>query len=65
MAEGVALLAEYQARMAAQDTYALLVVLQGMDGSGKDGTIKHVMIGVNSQGVRGPLPSRLPSCRGP
>jgi len=51
MREGVELLAEYQARMAAQDTYALLVVLQGMDGSGKDGTIKHVMSGVNPQGV--------------
>jgi PPK2 family polyphosphate:nucleotide phosphotransferase len=51
MAEGVELLGEYQARMAAQDTYSLLIVLQGMDGSGKDGTIKHVMSGVNPQGV--------------
>ena len=51
MAEGVAMLGEYQARLAAQDTQALLVVLQGMDGSGKDGTIKHVMSGVNPQGV--------------
>jgi len=29
----------------------LLVVLQGLDASGKDGTIKHVMSGVNPQGV--------------
>lgn len=51
LAEGVALLAEYQARLAAQDTYGLLVVLQAIDGGGKDGTIKHVMSGVNPQGV--------------
>jgi PPK2 family polyphosphate:nucleotide phosphotransferase len=51
LVEGVRLLAEYQERLAAQDTYALLVVLQGMDASGKDGTISHVMSGVNPQGV--------------
>jgi PPK2 family polyphosphate:nucleotide phosphotransferase len=49
--EGVELLAEYQARLAAQDTYGVLVVLQAMDAAGKDGTIKHVMSGVNPQGV--------------
>ena len=48
---GRELLAEYQARLAAQDTYALLVVFQAMDAAGKDGTIKHVMSGVNPQGV--------------
>jgi PPK2 family polyphosphate:nucleotide phosphotransferase len=48
---GVELLAEYQARLAAQDTYGLLVVIQAIDGGGKDGTIKHVMSGVNPQGV--------------
>jgi PPK2 family polyphosphate:nucleotide phosphotransferase len=48
---GVELLAEYQGRLAAQDTYAVLVVLQGMDAAGKDGTIRHVMSGVNPQGV--------------
>jgi PPK2 family polyphosphate:nucleotide phosphotransferase len=51
LAEGVALLSEYQARLAAQDTYGLLVVIQAIDGGGKDGTIKHVMSGVNPQGV--------------
>ena len=51
LASGVELLAEYQARLAAQDTYALLVVLQAMDAAGKDGTIRHVMSGVNPQGV--------------
>jgi PPK2 family polyphosphate:nucleotide phosphotransferase len=49
--EGVELLAEYQARLAAQDTYALLVIFQAMDAAGKDGTIRHVMSGVNPQGV--------------
>jgi PPK2 family polyphosphate:nucleotide phosphotransferase len=50
--QGVELLSEYQARLAAQDTYGLLVVLQAMDAAGKDGTIRHVMSGVNPQGVR-------------
>lgn len=49
--EGVALLAEYQERLAAQDTYAVLMCLQAMDAAGKDGTIRHVMSGVNPQGV--------------
>jgi len=51
LADGVDLLAEYQDRLAAQDTYGALLVLQGLDASGKDGTIKHVMSGVNPQGV--------------
>ncbi|MDQ2895431.1 MAG: polyphosphate kinase 2 family protein [Actinomycetota bacterium] len=34
----------------ASDTYALLVILQALDAAGKDGTIKHVMSGVNPQG---------------
>ena len=49
--QGVDLLAEYQDRLAAQDTYGVLVVLQGMDAAGKDSTIKHVMSGVNPQSV--------------
>ena len=44
-------LAEYQARLAAQDRYGVLVVLQALDAAGKDGTIRHVMSGVNPQGV--------------
>jgi PPK2 family polyphosphate:nucleotide phosphotransferase len=36
----------------ASDTYALLVVLQAMDAGGKDGTIKHVMSGLNPQGCQ-------------
>ena len=49
---GVELLADYQARLAAQDTWSLLVVIQAIDAGGKDGTIRHVMSGVNPQGVR-------------
>ncbi|HEY5186667.1 MAG TPA: polyphosphate kinase 2 family protein [Actinomycetes bacterium] len=48
---GIELLAEYQTRLAAQNTYSVLLVLQAMDAAGKDGTIKHVMSGVNPQGV--------------
>jgi PPK2 family polyphosphate:nucleotide phosphotransferase len=36
----------------ADHTYAILIILQGMDAAGKDGTIKHVMSGVNPQGCR-------------
>ncbi|MGW2111026.1 polyphosphate kinase 2 family protein [Streptomyces sp. NPDC001948] len=49
---GVSLLAEYQERLAAQDTYGVLLCLQALDAGGKDGTIRHVMSGVNPQGVR-------------
>jgi PPK2 family polyphosphate:nucleotide phosphotransferase len=48
---GVEMLAEYQDRLAAQDTYGVLMVLQALDAAGKDGTIRHVMSGVNPQGV--------------
>ena len=51
LADGIDLLAEYQDRLAAQDTYGVLLVLQGLDASGKDSTIKHVMSGVNPQAV--------------
>ncbi len=51
LAQGVDMLAEYQMRLAAQDTYGVVVVLQAMDAAGKDGTIRHVMSGVNPQGV--------------
>jgi len=48
---GVQLLSEYQSRLAAQDTYGVLVCLQALDAGGKDGAIRHVMSGVNPQGV--------------
>jgi PPK2 family polyphosphate:nucleotide phosphotransferase len=49
--QGVGLLSDYQARLAAQDEHGLLVILQALDAAGKDGTIRHVMSGVNPQGV--------------
>ena len=45
-------LAEAQERLWADDRYTVLVVLQAMDAAGKDGTIKHVMSGVNPQGCQ-------------
>ncbi|HLN89902.1 MAG TPA: polyphosphate kinase 2 family protein, partial [Candidatus Binatia bacterium] len=36
----------------ASDTFSLLIILQGMDAAGKDGTIGHVMSGINPQGVQ-------------
>jgi len=51
LADGVELLTDYQDRLAAQDTFGVLLVLQGIDAAGKDGTIKHVMSGVNPQAV--------------
>jgi len=49
---GVARLDELQYRMYAERKHALLVVLQGIDAAGKDGTIRHVMTGFNPQGCR-------------
>ncbi len=43
-------LAEAQELLYASDTWALLVIFQALDAAGKDGTIKHVMSGVNPQG---------------
>jgi PPK2 family polyphosphate:nucleotide phosphotransferase len=51
IAKGIQLLAGLQDKLWAQNTYALLIILQGMDAAGKDSTIKHVMSGVNPQGV--------------
>ena len=47
---GVKRLASLQERLYADDRWAILVILQGIDSSGKDGIIKHVMSGVNPQG---------------
>jgi PPK2 family polyphosphate:nucleotide phosphotransferase len=52
VAERVAELSEAQELLYASDTHALLVVFQAMDAAGKDGTIKHVMSGVNPQGCQ-------------
>jgi PPK2 family polyphosphate:nucleotide phosphotransferase len=50
LADGISRLADLQQRLYAQDRWAVLVVLQGMDAAGKDSVIKHVMSGVNPQG---------------
>jgi PPK2 family polyphosphate:nucleotide phosphotransferase len=51
LARGVERLADAQELLWASDSYAVLVVFQAMDAAGKDSTIKHVMSGVNPQGV--------------
>ena len=48
--QGVQALAALQDKLYAQDRWAVLLVFQAMDAAGKDGTIKHVMSGVNPQG---------------
>lgn len=40
-----------QNKLYAENRQSLLIILQGMDSAGKDGTIKHIMSGVNPQGV--------------
>jgi PPK2 family polyphosphate:nucleotide phosphotransferase len=49
---GVARLSDLQEKLYAQDKWALLLIFQAMDAAGKDGTIKHVMSGVNPQGCQ-------------
>jgi len=51
LVEGIQILAEMQDKLWAQNQYAVLMVLQALDAAGKDGTIKHVMSGVNPQGI--------------
>jgi PPK2 family polyphosphate:nucleotide phosphotransferase len=51
LALGVEMLAELQQVLYAQGKWGFLAVFQAMDAAGKDGTIKHVMSGVNPQGV--------------
>ncbi len=52
IAKFVARLDDLQYLLYAESKRALLVILQGMDASGKDGTIRHVMSGVNPQGCQ-------------
>ena len=48
---GIAELSELQETLYANSTWSLLLVFQAMDAAGKDSTIKHVMTGVNPQGI--------------
>jgi PPK2 family polyphosphate:nucleotide phosphotransferase len=50
IAGGLRHLTAMQEKLYAQDRWALLIVLQGMDAAGKDGVVKHVMSGLNPQG---------------
>jgi PPK2 family polyphosphate:nucleotide phosphotransferase len=52
LAMGIEALAKLQDMLYAQDRLAVLVIFQAMDAAGKDGTIKHVMSGVNPQGCQ-------------
>jgi PPK2 family polyphosphate:nucleotide phosphotransferase len=52
LAMGVTALAELQDKLYAQDKWAVLLIFQAMDAAGKDGAIKHVMSGINPQGVQ-------------
>jgi len=52
LATGIALLAELQDMLYAQDGWAVLLMFQAMDAAGKDGAIKHVMSGINPQGCQ-------------
>lgn len=45
-------MSELQDKLYAQDKYSLLLIFQAMDAAGKDGTIKHVMSGLNPQGTQ-------------
>jgi PPK2 family polyphosphate:nucleotide phosphotransferase len=49
--ESVTLLSDLQQVLYAQAEWGLLLIFQAMDAAGKDGTIKHVLTGVNPQGV--------------
>ena len=49
---GIDWLGEKQDMLYAQDQWSLLLIFQAMDAAGKDGTIKHVMSGVNPQGCQ-------------
>jgi len=52
LAEGVERLAKLQDKFYADNHWSLLLIFQAMDAAGKDGTIKHVMSGVNPQGCQ-------------
>jgi PPK2 family polyphosphate:nucleotide phosphotransferase len=49
---GISRLEELQEKLYAQDRWAILLILQGMDAAGKDSTIKHVMSGMNPEGCQ-------------
>jgi len=58
--ENIMKLREMQGKFYAHNKYAILIIFQAMDAAGKDGTIKHVMSGVNPQGCS-VIPFKQPS----
>jgi PPK2 family polyphosphate:nucleotide phosphotransferase len=52
LAHGIVKLAELQDKLYAEGSHSVLIIFQGMDAAGKDGVIKHVMSGLNPQGVK-------------
>lgn len=52
LAEGLARLQALQEKLYADNRWGILLIFQGMDASGKDGAVKHVMSGVNPQGCQ-------------
>lgn len=52
LAQGVERLSELQDMLYAQNRWGVLLIFQALDAAGKDGTIKHVMSGVNPQGCQ-------------
>ena len=51
LAEGLEQLSDLQERLYAFDSWSVLIILQAMDAAGKDSVLKHVMAGLNPQGV--------------
>jgi PPK2 family polyphosphate:nucleotide phosphotransferase len=52
LAESVKLMSDMQEKLYAQERWSLLLIFQAMDAAGKDGTIEHVMSGINPQGCQ-------------
>jgi PPK2 family polyphosphate:nucleotide phosphotransferase len=52
LADSVKLMSDMQSKLYAQEKWSLLLIFQAMDAAGKDGTIKHVMSGINPQGCQ-------------
>lgn len=61
LTEGIQMLTEMQDKLWAQNQYAVLMILQALDAAGKDSTIKHVMSGVNPQGLMSTVSRSLPA----
>jgi PPK2 family polyphosphate:nucleotide phosphotransferase len=51
-AESLKIMGDLQEKLYAQEQWSLLLIFQAMDAAGKDGTIKHVMSGINPQGCQ-------------